>query len=150
MNGCCSQQVLLQNLGWFLSQDWKKLLLRGFILKPAERPQILLESSTRDFQNSPPFERSACFNVTITENFERFQYFNSESDFLENEKLLQKTEWSFLVESNKIESTSFLCKSDISEANVKTNRMTSTKWIYHKEQSFSRNHFVFFESFVSV
>ena len=44
-----------------------------------------------DFQNSSPFERSACFYVTINENFERFQYFNFETDFLENENLFQKT-----------------------------------------------------------
>ena len=44
-----------------------------------------------DFQNSPPFERSACFYVTISENFEHFQYFNFEADFLENENFFQKT-----------------------------------------------------------
>ena len=44
-----------------------------------------------DFQNSPPFERSACFYVTIMGNFERFQYFNFETNFLENENLFQKT-----------------------------------------------------------
>ena len=43
-----------------------------------------------DFQNSPPFERSACFCVTISGNFDRFQYFNFEKDFLENDNLVQK------------------------------------------------------------
>ena len=38
-----------------------KLFLRGFILKPTERAYILLKNGTRDFQNSPPFERSAWF-----------------------------------------------------------------------------------------
>ena len=37
------------------------------------------------------FERSASFYVTISGNFERFQYFNFEADFLENEKIFQKT-----------------------------------------------------------
>ena len=32
-------------------------------------------SKNHDFQNSPPFERSACFHVTITGNLERFQNF---------------------------------------------------------------------------
>ena len=41
------------------------------------------------FQNSPPFERSACFYVTISESFERFQYFDFEKDFLKNENLSQ-------------------------------------------------------------
>ena len=44
-----------------------------------------------DFLQSPPFERSACFYVTISGNFKRFQYFNFETDFLENENLFQKT-----------------------------------------------------------
>ena len=44
-----------------------------------------------DFLQSPPFERSACFYVTISGNFKRFQYFNYETDFLENENLFQKT-----------------------------------------------------------
>ena len=29
---------------------------------------------TRDFQNSPPFEGSVCFYMTISESIERFQY----------------------------------------------------------------------------
>ena len=65
--------------------------LEGFILKPTERAQVLLKNGTRDFQNSPPIERSACFYVTITGNFEQFQYFRFETDFLENENLFQKT-----------------------------------------------------------
>ena len=64
---------------------------QGFIFKPTDRPQVLLNSGTRDFQNSPPLERSACFYVTISENFEHFQYFNFETDFLENEIFFQKT-----------------------------------------------------------
>ena len=31
------------------------------------------------------------FYVTISENFERFQYFNFEADFLENGNFFQKT-----------------------------------------------------------
>ena len=36
MHSCSFQQVLRQNLGWFLSQHWEVLFLRGFILKPTE------------------------------------------------------------------------------------------------------------------
>ena len=43
------------------------------------------------FQNSPPFERLACFYVTISGNFEHFQYLNFETDYLENENLFQNT-----------------------------------------------------------
>ena len=67
------------------------LFLRVFILTPTERAYILLKSATRDFQNDPPFKRSACFYVTITESFKRFYYINFNSNFLENEKFFRKT-----------------------------------------------------------
>ena len=47
---------------------------RGFILKPIERPHVPLKNGTKNFRNSPPFKRSACFYVTIAWNFERYQY----------------------------------------------------------------------------
>ena len=81
--------------------------------------------------------------MAISGNFELFQYFNFETDFLENENFFQKTGVSFLVEITKIKSTSFPYKTTISEANVKTNRMVSTKWTYHKERSFAINYFIF-------
>ena len=52
---------------------------------------------TRDFQNSSPFERSACFYATIIGNFERFQYLRFETDFLENENRLKKTGVPFFI-----------------------------------------------------
>ena len=97
------------------------LFLRGFILKPTETAYVLLKNVTRDFQNSLPFKRSAWFCVTISVNFERCQYFNSETNFLENKKL----EHRFLVESTKIENALFLYETVMSEAYVKTNRMVS-------------------------
>ena len=48
--------------------------LRDFILKPTERAQVLLKNGTRDFLNSPPFERLACFYVPMTGNFECFKF----------------------------------------------------------------------------
>ena len=50
----------------------------------------------------------------------------------------------FLVETSKIEKTSFPFKTAMSEANVKTNRMATAKWTYHKEWSFASNYFNFF------
>ena len=50
-------------------------------------------NGTKDFECSLLFERSTCFYVAIRENFERFQYSNFETDFLENENLFQKN-WS--------------------------------------------------------
>ena len=59
-------------------------------------------------------------------------------DFLENENLFKKKkkklEYHFLGESTKIENALFPNKTAISEANVKTNSIVSTKWTYHKER----------------
>ena len=66
-------------------------MVAPFIIKATERVQVLLKNGTREFQNSPALERSACFYVTISGNFERFQYFKLETDFLENENLFQKS-----------------------------------------------------------
>ena len=98
-----------------------------------------------DFQNSPPFERSACFYETISRDCERFQYFNFETDFLENKTLFQKLEYHFLVESIKTENASFPYKTAPSEANVKTDRIVGTKCAYQKERSFTSNYFIFFQ-----
>ena len=62
--------------------------------------------------------------MTISENFEHFQYFNFETDFLEKENFFQKTGYRFLVERTKIEKALFPYKTAISEANVKTITLT--------------------------
>ena len=59
--------------------------------------------------------------------FQTFQYFNFETNFLENENLSQKTGGQFLVETTETENTSFPFKTALSETNIKTNRMTTTK-----------------------
>ena len=53
--------------------------------------------------------------------------------FWKMKTFFKKLENRFLVESTKIENPSFLFKTAISEANVKTNRMVSVKWTYHKD-----------------
>ena len=90
-----------------------KLFLRGFILKSTESASLLLKNSTRDFQNSPGFEKSACFVVTFTRNFECLHYFNLTTNFLKNEKLFQKN-------CSTIEDALFPYKTALSEASVKT------------------------------
>ena len=55
----------------------------------------------------------------------------------------KKLEYRFLVESTKIDNITFPCKTALSEANVKTNKMGSAKLTYHKERSFVSNHFPF-------
>ena len=93
------------------------------------------KNGNRNFLNSPPFERLACFYEIISRNFERFQYFNFKTDFLENENLFKKLEYRFSVESTKIEIASFLYKTTVSEANTMINSMVNTKWTYHIELS---------------
>ena len=86
-------------------------ILNGFCLSTGKRffltvkAWILLKNGTWDFRNSFPFERSTCFYVTISGNFDRIQYFNFETD------------------RAKIEITSLPYKIVMSEATVKTNRM---------------------------
>ena len=55
----------------------------------------------------------------------------------------KKKEYRFLAESTKIENTSFSYKTAISEANVKINKMVTTKWTYRKERTFVINYFIF-------
>ena len=70
---------------------------------------------------------SPCCYETIYEDFKRFQYFNFETDFLENEIIFEETGAPFLVECTKLESASLPYKTAISKTNVKTNRMVTTK-----------------------
>ena len=57
----------------------------------------------------------------------------------------KKLEYRFSIESTKIENASFPYKTAISETNVKTNRMLTTKSTYHKKRSFASNYFFFFK-----
>ena len=58
----------------------------------------------------------------------------------------KKPEHSFLVESTKIENVSFSYKTAISKANVKANRILSTKWSTKNGVSAS-NYFIFLKIF---
>ena len=66
--------------------------------------------------------------------------------FWKTKTSFKKLKYSFLVEAAKIENTSFPFKTAQSEANVKTNRIATTKWTYHKEWSFASNYFIFLEN----
>ena len=66
--------------------------------------------------------------------------------FWKTETFFKKLEYRFLVETTKIENTSFPFKTALPEANVKKNRMATTKWTYHKEWSFVGNYFIFSEN----
>ena len=86
------------------------------------------------------------FSCDNSESFKCFQYFNFETNLLEKENLSKKLGYLFLVETTKIENTSFPFKTALSQGNIKTNRMATTKWTYHKEWNFASNDFIFFEN----
>ena len=65
--------------------------------------------------------------------------------FWKTKTLFKKLEYLFLVESTKIDNATFPYKTALSEANVKTNRMGSIKWTYHKERRFASNSFIFWK-----
>ena len=65
--------------------------------------------------------------------------------FWKTKTFFKKLEYRFLAETTKIENTSFQFKTALLEANVKTNRMVTTKWTYYKEGSFASNRFIFLE-----
>ena len=65
--------------------------------------------------------------------------------FWKTKVFFKKTGIPSLVESTKIENTSFPFKTALSEASVKTNRKVTTKWAYHKEWGFASNCFIFWK-----
>ena len=69
--------------------------------------------------------------------------------FWKTKTFFKKLENRFLVETTQIKNTSFPFKAALSEANVKTNRMTTTKLTYHKEWSFGSNYFIFWKIYFS-
>ena len=63
-----------------------------------------------------------------------FNTLTLEQIFWKTKTFFKKLEYSFLVQAAKIEITPFPFKTALLEANVKTNRMATTKWTYHKER----------------
>ena len=66
--------------------------------------------------------------------------------FCKTKTLFIKLEYRFLVETIKIQNRLFSFKTSLLEANVKTNRMATSKWTYHKEWIFATNYFIFLEN----
>ena len=66
---------------WFLPLYGKTLFSWKFQFKTNRKIISSSKKGTRYFQNSPLFERSACFWDNQWKNRERFQYFNFETSF---------------------------------------------------------------------
>ena len=83
--------------------------------------------------------------MTITKIFNVFNTLTLEPVFSKTKTFFKKLEYCFLVESTKIEKETFPYKTALLEANVKTNRIGSTRWTYNNERSFASNYFIFLE-----
>ena len=70
--------------------------------------------------------------------------------FWKTKTFFKKLEYRFLVETTKIENTSFPFKTALSKANVKANRMATAKWTYHREWSFASKYLIFLENCSSL
>ena len=112
----------------------------GFILKPRERGWVLLKMVLGVFKIALRLRDRHAF---MWQPLKILNVFTT---------LILKPIWKpfsrnlyhlFLVESTKIESAIFPHKTTLPEANVKANRMRSTKWTYNKERSFASNYFIF-------
>ena len=143
MNGCSFQQIYGKIWVGFCLNTGKRFFLEVLFYSQQKKHDSSKKKGTKDFQNSFPFKRAACFCVAISGNFEQFQYLTLKQTSRKTKTFFKKLEYSFLVESTKIRNASFPYKTAISEATVKTNRMVSTKWTYHKDRSFASNHFIF-------
>ena len=80
--------------------------------------------------------------VIIRNFFERFQYLTLKQIFWKKENFFIKL-MEHLILKEIILKTQHFHKKETSETNVKTNKIESTKWTYHKEQSFASNYFIF-------
>ena len=57
--------------------------------------------------------------------------------------IFKKLEYRFSFENTGIENAAFPSKTVLSKANVKTNRIRSTKWTYEREMGFAPDYFIF-------
>ena len=128
--------------------DIQNAFLRVLILKPTERAKILLKMVLGIFKIALRLRDRHVFMWQSVLNV--FNTLILIQIFWKTKAFFKKLEYRFLDETTKIENTSFPFKTALSEANVKTNRMATTKWAYRKEWSFSSNYFIFFGKFASV
>ena len=90
MNGCSFRQMLRQKFRLVFVLTLENALSSRFHFKAKRKSMDYSKNSTRDFQNSPPFERLACFYVTTTRNSDCIYYFIFETNFLEKRKIFSK------------------------------------------------------------
>ena len=128
----------------------KRFFLRVFVLKPTERAQVFLKTVLGIFKTALRLRDRHFLMWQLMKVSNVFNTLALKQIFWKTKTFFKKLEYSFLVETTKIENASFPFKTALSEANVKANRMATAKWTYHKESSFASNYFIFFRKFVPV
>ena len=98
------------------------------------------------FENVPRLRDRLVFMWQSVKVPDAFNTLALKQIFWKTKTFFKKLGCGFLVETTKIEKTSFPFKTALSEANVKTNSMATTKWTYHKEWSFASNYFILLEN----
>ena len=66
--------------------------------------------------------------------------------FWKTKTFFKELEYRFIVETTKIQTISFPFKTALSEANVKTIRIATTKWTCQKEWNFASKYFIVLEN----
>ena len=136
MNGCSFQQVLRQKFGLVFVFT----LENGFLLENAFQ-----QKDHRSFWKWWPFIWE--IGKFLHDNQWKFWIFSNtltlRQIFWKVKTFFIKFSCCFLVEGAKIENALFPYKTTISEFNVKTQRMVSTKWTYYNKRSFASNNSIF-------
>ena len=137
----------------YKNEENLKILIEMFCQKRIVSNVLLalLENFLRPRYSAPsPFSKSLDppldWHVFMGQSLEILNVFNVVTLKQIFEVTLKKLEYCFLLDITKTENALFPCITALSKAIVKTNRMGSTKCIYHKEQFFASN----YETFVSV
>ena len=92
--------VSLKYIFWYAFDYTGGWVIRKFSLGRFPETRLLFWS--RDCQNNPPFKKPVYFSVTITGDFERFQYLTFKKVFWTNKLYLKDLECTLLLESVKI------------------------------------------------
>ena len=100
-------------------------------------------SSKRRYSGFSQYPSVWEIGMFLLEIFTVFNILTLHQIFWTTRNFFKKLEYIFLVQSIKIENATLPYKTALSETNVKTNGMGSTKWSYHKERSFFSNNFIF-------
>ena len=100
-------------------------------------------SSKRRYSGFSQYPSVWEIGMFLLEIFTVFNILTLHQIFWTTRNFFKKLEYIFFVQSIKIENATLPYKTALSETNVKTNGMGSTKWSYHKERSFFSNNFIF-------